>query len=101
MPSIQTNNRAAALLGEIREEDGLTIDRLALITGVSVSDLRACRERKLTLPVAAQVRLARAIAARVPRLVLRARRLEEQAVAAANMEAGATALHMTAPAKWW
>jgi hypothetical protein len=38
---------------------------------------------------------------RVPRLVPLARRLEEQAGAAMSVEGGSTALHLTAPAKWW
>jgi hypothetical protein len=101
MPSIQKNNRAAALLTELREQDRLSIDRLALITGVPVDDLRACRDQKQPLPLSAQGQIARAIAARVPRLATRARRLEEQAAAAASVHDGATALHLTAPAHWW
>jgi hypothetical protein len=101
MPSIQKNNRAAALLTELREQDRLSIERLALLTRVPVDDLRACRDQKQPLPLSAQVQIARAIAARVPRLATRARRLEEQAAAAAKVQDGATALHLTAPAHWW
>jgi hypothetical protein len=101
MPSIQNNNRAAALLADLREEDGLSLERLALLTGSSVDDLRRCRDHKQTLPLVAQARLARTIATRVPRLSIRARRLEVQATAAASVESGSTALHLTAPAKWW
>ena len=101
MPSVQKNNRAAALLCELRDDDQLSIDRLALLIGVSSTDLRSCKDRKRALSPAAQVKLAQAIAARVPRLASRARRLEEQATAAASMEGGTNALHLTAPAKWW
>lgn len=100
MPSIQNNSRAAALLAELRVEDGLSLERLALLTGSSAEDLRGCRDHKQTLPPLAQARLARTIASRVPRLRSRARRLEEQATAAASVESGSTALHLTAPAKW-
>ena len=89
------------LLDQLQESDGLSFDRLALLVGVRVDDLRTCIERKSPLPWRVQIRLARAIASRVPRLASRARRLEEQAVAAMNMEGGDTALHLTAPAKWW
>jgi len=101
MSSIQRNNRAAALLEELREEDNLSIERLALLAGVTPDDLRACRDRELGLPVTAQVRLARAIGSRVPRLLSHARRLEEQAAAAARVQDGANAVHLTAPARWW
>jgi hypothetical protein len=101
MPSIQRNNRAAALLAELRDEDGLSMERLALLTGVTADDLRACRDRHAALPVAAQIRVARAISARVPRLAARARRLEEQATAAARLQGGTNAVHLTAPARWW
>ncbi|HKW47259.1 MAG TPA: hypothetical protein VJN70_07435 [Gemmatimonadaceae bacterium] len=101
MPSVQKNNRAAALLAEIREADGLSCERLALLIGVNPEDLRACRDYKSVLPPVAQVRLARAIASRSPRLAARARRLEVQAVAAISLESKSTALHLTAPPKWW
>ena len=101
MPSIQRNNRAAALLEELRDDDNLSIERLALLAGVTSDELRACRERRLGLPVPAQIRLARAIGTRVPRLVSQARRLEEQATAAARGRDGANAMHLTAPARWW
>jgi hypothetical protein len=101
MPSIQQNNRAAALLAELRDDDRLSLDRLALLIGVAANELRACRDRQTVLPPATQARLARAIAMRVPRLVPLARRLEEQAGAAMSVEGGSTALHLTAPAKWW
>jgi hypothetical protein len=101
MPSIQKNNRAGELLGDLREEDRLSLDRLALLIGASAADLRACRDQQAVLPPATQLRLARAIATRVPRLLPRARRLEEQALAAARVEDGSNVLHLTAPAKWW
>ena len=101
MPSVQKNNRAAALLADLREADGLSYERLALLIGVTAEDLTACREYRAILPPVAQVRLARAIATRSPRLAARARRLEVQAAAAASVESGSTALHLTAPAKWW
>jgi hypothetical protein len=101
MSSIPKNNRAAALLLELREEDHLSIERLALLIGVTPADLRACQQHTKALPALAQVRLAQAIAARVPRLAGRARHLENQALAAASMEVGTTALHLVAPAKWW
>lgn len=101
MPSIHQNNRAATLLDQLQESDGLSLDRLALLIGVRIDDLRGCIERKSSLSWRVQIRLARAIASRVPRLASRARRLEEQAAAAMNMEGGDTALHLTAPAKWW
>ena|SRR5438105_5905843 len=100
MPSIQKNNRAGALLADLREDDGLSIERLALLIGAAPEDLRACRDHKLALTPLVQARLARAIASRVPRLTARARRLEEQATAAASLEDGSTTLHLTAPAKW-
>lgn len=101
MPSIQRNNRAAALLGELRDEDGLSLERLALLTGVTSEHLRACLERRRALPVAAQLHVARAISARVPRLAAHARRLEEQATAAARVQGGTNTVHLTAPARWW
>lgn len=101
MPSIQRNNRAAALLEELRDDDNLSIERLALLAGVTSEALRACRERRLGLPVSAQIQLARAIGTRVPRLVSRARRLEEQATAAARVQGGTNAVHLTAPPRWW
>ena len=101
MPSIQHNSRVAKLLTALREEDGVSLDRLALLVGLRPEELRDCREHKQVLPPLAQVRLARAIAARVPRLRAPARRLEEQALAAASMELGENRLHLTAPAKWY
>ena len=101
MSSIQRNNRAAALLDELRDEDNLSVERLALLAGVTPDALRGCRDRRLALPVAAQIRLARAIGSRVPRLLSQARRLEEQATAAARVQDGANAVHLTAPARWW
>jgi hypothetical protein len=101
MPSIQHNSRASKLLAELREEDGLSFDRLALLIGVRVEALRDCRDHKQLLAPVAQVRLARAVASRVPRLAAQARRLEEQALAAASLEVGANRLHLTAPAKWY
>lgn len=101
MSSIRRNSRAAALLLELRDEDHLSIDRLALLVGVTVGDLKACRDRERGLPVATQLRVARAIGTRVPRLALRARRLEEQAIAAARLEGGTNAVHLTAPPRWW
>jgi hypothetical protein len=101
MPSIHQNNRAALLLDQLQESDGLSLDRLALLIGVPTGDLRDCIDRKSALPWLVQVRLSRAIASRVPRLASRARRLEDQARAAMNMEGGQTALHLTAPARWW
>jgi len=88
MSSIQRNNRAAALLDELRDEDNLSVERLALLAGVAPDALRACRDR-------------RAIGSRVPRLLSQARRLEEQATAAARVQDGANAVHLTAPARWW
>lgn len=101
MASIQRNNRAASLLSELRDEDRLSMERLALLAGVAPDALRACRDGRQVLPVPAQIRVARAIASRVPRLVARARRLEEQAMAAARVQNGANAVHLTAPARWW
>ena len=101
MPSVQKNNRAAALLSEIREDDGLSVERLALLVGVNPEELRACRDYRSALPPVTQLRLARAIATRVPRLAPQARRLETQATAAASLENGGNALHLTAPPKWW
>lgn len=101
MPSVQKNNRAAALLAQIREEDGLSCERLALLIGVNPDELKACKEYQSSLSPLVQVRLARAIATRAPRLASRARRLEVQATAAMSLETGSIALHLTAPAKWW
>jgi hypothetical protein len=101
MPSIQKNNRAAALLRDIREEDRLSIDRLALLIGLPVSALRACRDEGLVLEPMQQIQLAKAVAARIPRLAPNARRLGEQAAAAATVQDGSTALHLTAPSRWW
>jgi len=101
MPSVQKNNRAAALLAQIREEDGLSCERLALLIGVNPEELHACKEYQSVLSPLVQVRLARAIASRCPRLAARARRLELQATAAMSIETGSNALHLTAPPKWW
>jgi len=101
MPSIQHNSRAAKLLSALREEDGVSVDRLALLVGLRPEELRNCRDHTQVLSPLTQVRLARAIATRVPRLAAQARRLEEQALAAASMEVGANRLHLTAPAKWY
>jgi len=101
MSSIQRNNRAAALLQELRDEDHLSIERLALLVGVTADDLRACRDRERALALPVQLRVARAIGKRVPRLASRARRLEDQAIAAARLEGGTNAVHLTAPARWW
>lgn len=100
MASIQKNNRAAALLAGVEGDDCPSLERLAILAGISLNDLRACRDGATALPPDAQVRLARAIAARVPRLAPMAHRLEEQAAAALRMQQGSTALHLTAPAKW-
>lgn len=100
MPSIRKNNRAAQLLAEIREEDGLSLDRLALLADVTAADIRACQEYERALPALAQIRLSRAIASWVPRLALSARRLEDQATAAARIESGVNTVHLTAPARW-
>jgi hypothetical protein len=101
MPSIQKNNRAAALLRDIRDEDRLSLDRLALLIRVPVSALLACRDGGLVLEPLQQMQLARAVAARVPRLAVKARRLADQAAAAATVQDGRTALHLTAPARFW
>ena len=101
MSSIQRNSRAAALLQELSDADHLSIDRLALLVGIKPDDLEACRDQERALAVGAQLRLARAIATRVPRLASKARRLEEQAIAAARLEGGTNAVHLTAPARWW
>jgi hypothetical protein len=100
MASIQKNNRAAALLAALADDDGLSLERLAILAGISLYDLRSCRQGTSTIPPDAQVRLARAVASRVPRLAPTARRLEEQAAAALRMQEGSTALHLIAPAKW-
>jgi hypothetical protein len=100
MASIQKNNRTAALLAALADDDGLSMERLAIVAGISLRDLRSCRDGTVTLPPDAQVRLARAVASRVPRLAAAARRLEEQANAAVRMQQGSTALHLIAPAKW-
>jgi hypothetical protein len=100
MATIQKNSRAATLVAAIEDTDQLSLERLALLSGIPLADLRDCRDRKATLPADAQVRLARTVGARVPRLIGTARRLERQAVAALQMERGSTALHMTAPATW-
>jgi len=84
MPSIQKNNRAAALLAELRDDDRLSIERLALLVGVTAEELRACRDHVAVLPPVQQAKLGRAVAVRVPRLAKLARRLEEQATAAAH-----------------
>lgn len=100
MSSIRENNRVAALLREMRGDEGLSLERLALLCGVPVDNLRACREHELALSPAVQIRVARAVAAGVPRLARNARRLEGQANAAAMFEAGANAVHLTPPTRW-
>ena len=100
MPSIQKNNRAAALLAELRDDDRLSIERLALLVGVTAEELRACRDHVAVLPPVQQAKLGRAVAVRVPRLAKLARRLEEQATAAARVQSGATIVHLIAPPKW-
>jgi len=57
MPSIQKNNRAAALLAELRDDEGLSTERLALLIGVTPDELRACRDQSLVLPPVAQAKL--------------------------------------------
>jgi hypothetical protein len=101
MPSIYDNNSAAALLADLDDDDGLTLDRLALQSGVSAEHLHRCRDQKMPLAFEEQVNLARAIKRSVPRLAAKARRLEEQAMAARRMELGSTSVHKTAPPKWW
>lgn len=100
MARIQKNNRAAALLASLEPDDRLSLERLAIIAGVNPRDLHACRAGESALEPDTQVRVAKAIARRVPRLAPQARRLEEQAIAALRMLNGSTALHLTAPAKW-
>jgi hypothetical protein len=100
MASIQKNNRTAALLAALADDDHLSLERLAIIAGVNPRDLRSCRDGATALPPDLQIRVARAIGDRVPRLTNAARRLEEQATAALRMTGGSTALHLTAPAKW-
>ena len=100
MASIQKNNRAAALLAGIADEDRASMARLALLADISAHELRACRDDGVQLAPDAQLRLARVVGTRIPRLAPMARRLEEQAAAALRMQDGATALHLTAPAKW-
>lgn len=101
MPSIQKNNRAAALLRDLRDEDRLSLDRLALLIGVPVTSLQACRDGGFGLEPLQQMELARAVGARIPRLAAKARRLADQAAAAATVQDGRTALHLTAPARFW
>ncbi|HEY7236408.1 MAG TPA: hypothetical protein VH539_19765 [Gemmatimonadaceae bacterium] len=101
MPSAQRNSRAATLLADVREDDGLSFERIALIVGVTIDELRACRDGHSVLTPVAQARLARAIGSRVPRLAARARRLEEQAMAAASFERRETKRHLTGPVSWW
>jgi hypothetical protein len=100
MASIQKNNRTTALLAAVVESDHLSLERLAILANVNPWDLRGCRAGEATLPPDAQIRVARAIGSRVPRLANSARRLEEQATAALRMHDSVTALHLTAPAKW-
>lgn len=101
MPSTQRNSRAATLLAEVREDDGLSFERIALLIGVTIDELRACLEGQSVLAPDAQVKLARTIGSRVPRLAARARRLEDQAMAAARFEGQATKRHLTGPVTWW
>jgi len=98
---MKKNNRASILLRDIREEDRLAVDRLALLIGVPASVLVACRDEGLVLEPMQQLQLARAVAARIPRLAPYARRLADQAAAAAMVQDGRTALHLTSPARWW
>ena len=100
MASVRKNNRAAMLLAALDQSDRLSLDRLALLAGTTAAKLRACRDGEHSLPPDTQVRLARVVIGRVPRLALSARRLEEQAIAALQMQNGMTAIHLTAPAKW-
>lgn len=100
MATVRKNNRAATLLAALDDSDRLSLDRLALLAGTTAATLRACRDGEQALPPDAQVRLARVVSSRVPRLAPSAHRLEEQAIAALQMQNGMTALHLTAPAKW-
>ena len=100
MASIRKNNRAATLLAGLRDEDGLSLERLAILAAVNPHELKSCRDGATALAFDAQVRVARVVAGRVPRLAPAAHRLEEQAVAGLQMQGGSTALHLTAPAKW-
>ncbi|HKW09644.1 MAG TPA: hypothetical protein VJO33_04645 [Gemmatimonadaceae bacterium] len=101
MPSAQRNSRAATLLAAVREEDGLSFERIALLIGVTIDELRSCHDGQTVLTPDAQAKLARTIRSRVPRLAARARRLEAQAAAAASFEGQATKRHLTGPVTWW
>lgn len=56
MPSIHRNNRAATLIDQLQDSDGLSLDRLALLVGVRTEDLRACLDRTTALPWSVQIR---------------------------------------------
>jgi hypothetical protein len=101
MPSIHDNNTAALLLASLGEEDGITLELLGLLSGIPARQLQACRDDKVLLPLEIQLKLSRIIAQRVPRLAAKARRLEGQTSAALRMQVGSTAVHLTAPPKWW
>ena len=101
MPSIRDNNSAAILLASLCESDGLTLEQLALLIDAPLEQLSRCCDERSQLPLLVQVRLGQTIAQRVPRLAGKARRLTEQAMAARQMQLGATSVHLTAPPKWW
>ena len=101
MPSIHNNNSAARLLASLADEDGITLEELSVLSGVPARQLQSCRDEKVLLPLEAQLNLAQTIGQRVPRLAAKARRLESQTSAALQMKGGSTAVHLTAPPRWW
>lgn len=100
MTTIGRNNRTCDLLGALGDRDGLTLARLALLTGTTERDLTQCRDEGAHLPHETALAIARALAARVPRLAREARRLEAQARAAIALERGSTERHMIARPRW-
>jgi len=100
MTRIGRNNRTCDLLGALGDRDGLTLARLALLTGTTERDLQRCRDEGTHLPNETALAIARAVEARVPRLAREARRLEAQARAAIALESGNTERHMIARPRW-
>lgn len=100
MTRIERNNRARDLLFSLGDRDGLTLARLALLTGTTERSLQRCRDESAHLPNEVALAIARAVVARVPRLAQDARRLEAQTRAAIALESGSTERHMIARPRW-
>jgi hypothetical protein len=94
------NNRAADLLSSVQEEDGLSLERLALLTRIPATALRDCRDHRVRLTMSEQLAIAKVVEPRVPRLARQARKLAAQASAGITMQDDGTRRHLIAPQQW-